>query len=111
MTDFGTVLQGWARPQLLPLVSDDKGGYERTKPFGENGVTARIWQIAYLWSMSQAFRRRQFWRFGHTYLGPVFTTLIGATETGWLGEVLRVLDKPRTRVKGQDSENLTVPLC
>ncbi len=105
------VLQGWARPQLLPMISDGKGGYEHIKPFGENGVTARIWQIAYLWSMSQAFRRRQFWRFGHIYLAPVFTTTNGATETGWLVEVLRVLDKARTKVKGQDRENLTVPLC
>ena len=93
------------------MVSDGRGGYKHIKPFGENGVTARIWQIAYLWSMSQAFRRRQFWRFGHVCLAPVFTTLNGATETAWLVEVLRVLDKPRTKVKGQDRENLTVPLC
>jgi hypothetical protein len=111
MTNFGAVLQGWARPQLLPMQSDGKGGYEHIKPFGENGITARIWHIAYLWSMSQAFRRRQFWRFGHVYLAPVFTFTNGATETGWLVEVLRVLDKPRTRVRGQERENLTVPLC
>src|SRR5581483_2554770 len=107
MTDFGAVLQGWARPQLLPMVSNGKGGYERAKPFGENGISARVLQIACLWSMSQAFRRRQFWRFGHGHLAPVFTTLNGAIETGWLVEVLRVLDEP----EGGCRKNLTVRLC
>jgi hypothetical protein len=107
MTDFGEILQGWARPQLLPLVSDGKGSYEHSKPFGENGLTARIWQIAYLWSLSQAFRRRQFWRFGQIHLAPMFTLLNGATETAWLVEVLRVLDKRETMGR----QNLTVSLC
>src|SRR5688500_13835601 len=110
MTDFGAVLQGWARPQVRPMIPDGKGGWQKSPPWGENGITARVCQTTVLWSMSQAFRRRRFWMFGHVYLAPVFQTLQSSVEACWLVEVLRVLDKAKSKVRGQDRENLTVRL-
>ncbi len=111
MTDFGAVLQGWARPQLRPMRPDGKGGYEKIPPWGETGLTPRVWNITLLWSISQGFRRRQFWRFGHVYLAPVFGTLNSSVEGCWLVEVLRVLDKAAFGKGPNARENLTVRLC
>jgi hypothetical protein len=110
-SDFGSVLRGYAIPQLLPLAPDGNGGWEKVKPIGDSGLTSRIGQIAFLWAMSEAFRRRQFWMFGHIHLAPVFTTLNSSIETCWLVEVLRVLDKAKFGVGKRERENLTVPLC
>lgn len=107
MSDFGAVLEGYSIPQPLPTLADGKGGLEEIRPFGETGLTARIFLIQYIWALSKTFRYRQFWRFGHVHLAPVFTTLHSSIEAAWLVEVLRVLDKPKSCGK----ENLTVRLC
>jgi hypothetical protein len=41
---------------------DGRGGWGQTPPWGEIGLTARVFQIAFLWAMSKAFRHRQFWK-------------------------------------------------
>src|SRR4051794_8367940 len=110
-TDFGSILQGYAIPQLLPMVPDGKGGFEHAKPIGDTGLTARIGQIVFLWALSETFRRWQFWKIGHVKLSPVFSTLNSSIETCWLVEVLRVLDKARFGQGRNERENLTVTLC
>jgi hypothetical protein len=111
MPTFGDLLQGYALPQLLPLMPDGQGGYEKLKPFGNTGLSARVAQIVFLWEASATFRRRRFLMFGHLNMSPLFHTLASALEQGWLVEVLRVMDKPSfgTRTKARD--NLTVAKC
>lgn len=109
--DFGSVLQGYAVPQLLPMTPDGKGGWEKMKPIGNTGLTARIADITFTWATSKTFRRRRFWMFGHVRLSPVFRMLNSSIETRWLVEVLRVLDKAKFGTGRGGRENLTVRLC
>jgi hypothetical protein len=81
------------------------------RPIGETGLTPRIAWIARLWGISVGLRRRHLWRFGQTHFPEVFGTYVGATDQSWLTEVLRIMDRPRSNVRGQKLENLTVQLC
>jgi hypothetical protein len=111
MPDFGEVLQGFAIPQLLPMAPDGKGGWEQIKPLGDTGLTARVGHIVFLWPISQSFRRRRFWYFGHTKLGPMFQPLQTSIESAWMVEMLRILDKAKFGKGSKERENLTVRLC
>jgi hypothetical protein len=111
MDDFGEVLTGYAIPQLLPMTPDGKGGWEKTKPIGNTGLTARIGHIAFSWAVSRTFRRRRFWYFGNVHVAPVFQPLQNSIEMAWMVEVLRVLDKAKFGSGTRERENLTVRLC
>jgi hypothetical protein len=111
MADFGEVLTGYTVPQLLPMTSDGKGSWVKTKPLGNRGLSIRVFHIAFLWAVCQTFRRRRFWYFGNFHLGLVFKVLQNSVEMTWMVEVLRVLDKPKFGLGAKERENLTVRLC
>jgi hypothetical protein len=111
MPDFGEVLTGFTIPQLLPMTADGKGGWEKIKPFGNRGLSIRVYHIAFLWAICQTFRRRRFWYFGNSHLGLVFRVLQDSVEMTWMVEVLRVLDKAKFRSGAKERENMTVRLC
>jgi hypothetical protein len=111
MADFGPVLTGYAMPQLLPMIPDGKGSWEKTKPFGNTGLSARVFHIVFSWAICQTFRRRRFWYFGNVHVGSIFRFLQNSIEMVWMVEALRVLDKAKFRSGERERENLSVRLC
>jgi hypothetical protein len=111
MTDFGEVLAGFTMPQLLPMVPDGKGGWEKAKPFGNRGLSIRVFHITYLWEICNTFLRQRFRYFGNMHLGLVFRVLQNSIEMVWMVEVLRVLDKAKFGSGKKERKNLTVRLC
>jgi hypothetical protein len=77
---------------------------------GENGLTLRTRSVIVLNAILQRMidpknRKKYTSQFFETY--PV---IIGTVRSSWSGEFLRLMDKPRTMVKGVPRENLTVRL-
>jgi len=76
---------------------------------GETGLNVRLFSVLKLQAFVMALNRSQHHRAVRHFQDTYFFAYETAQEA-WLTELLRLMDRARSTVRGTDHENLTVPL-
>jgi hypothetical protein len=80
------------------------------KTIGQNGLTVRIRSLCYFDGAIRSMLRERFYDFARSEFESFWPTLQLLRQC-WATEFIRITDKPRSRVKGVEKENLTIALC